>query len=117
MKTVQKESINSIDDIKAALIPIFKRYRLPKAAVFGSYARNEADNSSDVDLLVYLDETFELDKYLKFETAVKRALKKKVDILEYRCINPSMREDILKEAVEIYEHKRQENTSDYPRRN
>ena len=33
---------------------------------------------------------------------------KKVDIVEYRCINDFMREDILKEAVTLYDHQGQE---------
>ncbi|AVX19682.1 MULTISPECIES: nucleotidyltransferase family protein [Carboxydocella] len=107
---MSKESIYSLEDIKNKLEPIFRKFGLKRAAVFGSYARKEASMSSDVDLLVLLDDTFELEKYLKFEAAVKRALKKNVDILEYRCINPVMRDDILKEAIEIYGNKRQENT-------
>lgn len=79
--------------------------------MFGSYARNEAQADSDVDLLVYLDESFELEKYLKFETSLRRALKKKVDIVEYRCVNEFMRDDILKEAVLLYECTGQETTS------
>jgi uncharacterized protein len=79
---------------------------LLNAALFGSYAKNEALPDSDVDLLVYLDESFELDKYLKFEASIKRVLKKKVDIVEYRSINELMREDILKEAVLLYECER-----------
>lgn len=84
---------------------------LLKAAIFGSYARNEAKKESDVDLLVYLDETFDLDKYLRFETAVRRALGKKVDLVEYRCINKFMQEDILREAIGLYEYERQENSA------
>lgn len=82
-----------------------------KASLFGSYARNEAQADSDVDLLVHLDETFELDKYLRFETSIKKALKKNVDIVEYRCINEFMREDIIREAVLLYESERQKATT------
>jgi uncharacterized protein len=103
--------VYSIEDIKVKLKPVFEKYGLIKAAVFGSYARHEAMPDSDVDLLVYLDESFELEKYLKFETALKRALKKKIDIVEYRCINGFMREDILKEAVTLYDHQGQETPS------
>ncbi len=103
------DQIYSIEDIKTKLMPIVKKYGLSKVAVFGSYARQEALIDSDVDLLIYMDESFELDKYLKFESALKRALKKKVDIIEFRCINKYMREDILREAVTIYDIKGQEN--------
>ena len=71
---IMNTQIYSIEDIKVKIKPLFEKYGLIKASVFGSYTRKEAMPDSDVDLLVYLDESFELEKYLKFETALKRAL-------------------------------------------
>lgn len=42
----------SMTDLTKKTIPILKRYGVTKAAVFGSYARGEAKNNSDIDLLV-----------------------------------------------------------------
>ena len=95
--------VYSIEEMRQKLIPIFEKYGLLKASLFGSYARDEAKSDSDVDLLIYLDESFELEKYLRFETSLKRVLKKKVDVVEYRCINGFMRDDIMKEAILLYE--------------
>ena len=94
--------IYTLKELKEILMPILKEYGVKKSAIFGSYARNSAKEKSDIDLLVYLDETFDLEKYLDFEETIKNALKKHVDIIEYRCINRMLKDEILREAVEIY---------------
>ena len=40
------------DDIKAKIAPIAGKYQLHSVYLFGSYARNEATSSSDLDVLV-----------------------------------------------------------------
>ena len=42
----------TIDEIKAAVAPICERYGVKRMTLFGSYARGEADDKSDVDLMV-----------------------------------------------------------------
>ena len=42
----------TIDALRTTLTPIAKRYGLKKLSVFGSVARGEATENSDVDLLV-----------------------------------------------------------------
>ncbi|MCL2051493.1 MAG: nucleotidyltransferase domain-containing protein [Lachnospiraceae bacterium] len=42
----------TIDEIKAKIEPIAIKYGLPKVYVFGSYARGEATENSDIDLLI-----------------------------------------------------------------
>jgi predicted nucleotidyltransferase len=44
--------IYTLDDIKKKIVPIAKKYNIPAVWVFGSYARGEADEDSDVDLLI-----------------------------------------------------------------
>jgi len=36
----------------AAVVPLLKKYRAEKAILFGSYARQDADAASDIDLIV-----------------------------------------------------------------
>lgn len=44
--------IYTIDEIKQKVAPIAKKYNIEKVYLFGSYARGEADENSDVDLLL-----------------------------------------------------------------
>ncbi len=44
--------IFTIEEIKRRVKPVAEKYSLRAVYVFGSYARNEADADSDVDILV-----------------------------------------------------------------
>lgn len=44
--------IYTIDQIKERVAPVALKYRLPAVYLFGSYARGEATETSDVDILV-----------------------------------------------------------------
>ncbi len=46
------EHIYSQDEIFAAVLPLLKKYHAEKAILFGSYARQDADAASDIDLIV-----------------------------------------------------------------
>lgn len=95
--------VYTIEELKGKLTPIFTKYGIIRAAVFGSYARGEAVKKSDINLLLYIDEEFELENYINFKKEAEKAVKKNIDILEYRCINRLVEKDILQEAVFLYE--------------
>jgi len=40
------------EEIKAKIIPILRRYDVEKAALFGSYVKDEEREDSDIDILV-----------------------------------------------------------------
>ena len=44
--------IYTIDELKKRITPVAVKYNLPAVYIFGSYARNEATEESDVDILV-----------------------------------------------------------------
>lgn len=44
--------IYSIDELKKRIAPVAEKYRLSAVYLFGSYARNEATDDSDVDVLI-----------------------------------------------------------------
>ena len=60
---------------------------LKKVVVYGSYARGEADENSDLDFLVFGGEGFKLTSILALGEELREVLKKKVDIFEIREVN------------------------------
>jgi uncharacterized protein len=50
-----KKIINVLEDLKESLSKIFGA-KLKKIILFGSYARDEADDESDIDILLLIDE-------------------------------------------------------------
>jgi predicted nucleotidyltransferase len=85
------------EEIKTIVLPVFRRYDVVKAALFGSMARGDSTEKSDVDLLV----EFKGDKSLLDLAGLKIEIEEKigrhVDILTYNSIHPLLRERILKE--------------------
>lgn len=90
-------------DIKTRIVPVLKRQGVSKAALFGSFARNEAGQNSDIDLLVKLDKSKTLLDLVALKLELREKLKMKVDLLTYDSINPLLKSRILKEQKLIYE--------------
>ena len=47
--------VYTLEELREKITPIAEKYRIPAVYVFGSYARGEATEDSDVDLLVNLE--------------------------------------------------------------
>ena len=75
-----------------------------KAYLFGSYARNEADSKSDMDILVELDYTKPIGmKFLVYHLELEELLKVKVDIVSDEGLSKHIRPLIDKDKILIYE--------------
>lgn len=60
----------------------FKTKPVLKAYLFGSYVRNEADNQSDVDILIDLDYSQRIGlQFVQMKIDLEKLLGKKVDIV------------------------------------
>ena len=71
------------------------------AAIFGSFAKGTSTNESDLDLLIEPAERFTLFKMITLEQEISEALNRKVDLVEYTALKPSIREEVLRTAVTI----------------
>ena len=85
------------EDMKKQIKKILRERDVSKASIFGSYARGDADNDSDLDILV------EPSKKSLFELAgikmdLEKILDREVDVLTYNGLNHS-RDDEFKERV------------------
>jgi predicted nucleotidyltransferase len=92
-----------IEQIKKLSEPVFKRYKIRRAGVFGSTARGKSGPDSDIDILVDMDLSYDLFDFIKFKQELESSLKKKVDIVEYSAIKPVIRDNVLKSEIMIYE--------------
>ena len=81
--------IYKIEEIKEKVKPIAEKYGIETIWLFGSYARGEATEDSDVDLLVDRKTTFNLFELGGAFEDFKDVLKKNVDIVTVRSLyNP-----------------------------
>jgi predicted nucleotidyltransferase len=72
-------------------------------ALFGSVARGEASDTSDVDLLVELEpKTF--DAYMEVKLFLETVLGRRVDLVLLDALKPRLRSAILAEAVHASRH-------------
>jgi predicted nucleotidyltransferase len=91
----------SIEQIKQVTVPILNRYGVSRAGVFGSYAKNKAGKGSDIDILVEIDNNLGLFEFVRLKRELEKALRRKVDLVEYDTIKPLIRKKILKEERAI----------------
>jgi uncharacterized protein len=91
-----------IQDLKGKTKTIFKNYGVKKAALFGSVARGEAKNDSDIDLLVELGKSLSLLDYSGLRLDLEDALGRKVDLVQYGKIKSSLKSYILRDEKVFY---------------
>ncbi len=72
-----------------------------KVRVFGSFARGDATEESDVDFLVDLDEERTLFDLGHLLLELEELLGRKVDLVTENALHPYIRGKVLREAVEL----------------
>ncbi|MGC9315634.1 MAG: nucleotidyltransferase family protein [bacterium] len=90
-----------IDKIAKSVIPVLKKNRASRAALFGSVVSGDFDDNSDIDILVELDDSLSLLDYIGIILELEDKLGRKVDLVEYDSIKPSLKKEIEQTAVRI----------------
>ncbi|MCE5325786.1 MAG: nucleotidyltransferase family protein [Planctomycetaceae bacterium] len=75
-------------------------FHVKSLSIFGSVARDEATDKSDVDILVEFSETIDLFKFAELRLLLEEILGAKVDLVTRKGLRQEMREEVLKEAVD-----------------
>lgn len=97
--------ILTIEEIKEKIRPVCERYKIKKLFLFGSYARGEATEESDVDVHVQTSKDMGLIELSGFRLCLEEALGKEVDVIT--CIPHEYK--IFKKYVEREEQLLYEN--------
>jgi len=90
-----------IEDIKDTLIKVLKKYKVKRAALFGSIVRGEVTEDSDIDLVIEFEGKRSLLDLVRLKLELQELLGREVDVITYRSIHPLLRERILSEQQVI----------------
>jgi len=91
------------DEVKKILSgnrELLKKCTVKSIALFGSYARNEQKQDSDVDLLVELEEPT-YDNFIHLVFTLEELLKKEVNLVPKGSLSPYIEPYVGKEAEQI----------------
>ena len=82
---------------------LLSEYQLVKIGLFGSFARNEGTENSDIDLIVEFQPNTEnlSEKKSKLKNLVKNHFDRDVDICREKYIKPYFKAQILKSAIYV----------------
>ena len=103
--------IYTLDEIKIRALPIIEKYNIPAMYLFGSYARGEANEDSDLDFLIDTTGT-QLTSLLRLGELycdLEEVFGKQIDLVTVRSIMQDdamesdfdFRETVLRERVRL----------------
>jgi uncharacterized protein len=94
--------MKNFDEYQKMIIPVLKKHMITRSAVFGSFAKGTNNCDSDIDLLIEPSTGFTLVSYFDLQWELEELTNRKIDLVEYRAIKNSIREEVLATAIELF---------------
>jgi uncharacterized protein len=86
-----------------AIKEYFKAKPVLKAYLFGSYVRGEADEKSDIDIIVELDYSQRIGlQFIQMKLDLEKLLQSKVDIVSSQAVSKHLKSSIDSQKQLIY---------------
>jgi len=97
-----KKTLNEIKEIiKEHKGELKEKYGVKEIGIFGSYVRGEANQDSDVDILVEFEKPIGFFKFLELEEYLSNLIGIKVDLVSKKALKPHIGKYILEEVVPV----------------
>lgn len=93
--------LDTIHGKRDEILSIAFEYGINKIRLFGSTSRKEDTDNSDIDFLVNLDEDRSLFDLIGFKYSLEEIFGKKVDVISIDSLHKDIKENVLKEMIEI----------------
>lgn len=88
-----------LDRLNAEAPGLKTKYGVASLAVFGSMARGDDHEGSDVDVLVTFEGKASFDNFMGLKLDLEDLFGRRVDLLTPECLRPAMRAEIHQEAI------------------
>ncbi|MGI8469096.1 MAG: nucleotidyltransferase family protein [Pyrinomonadaceae bacterium] len=98
---------------KEKIVEICERNDIEFCALFGSFARSEADEESDIDLLVRFSKPKGID-WLDAAFEIEDTLGRKVDLVTEKSLHPLIRESVFENLQIFYGERKRDSTEAHP---
>lgn len=85
------------------IVNTLKPYNPKRIGVFGSYARNEHSDSSDIDILYLFQSPITLFHLVDIKESLEKQLGREVDLVSENFVNKNIKNEIIKDYKIIYE--------------
>ncbi|HMM16104.1 MAG TPA: nucleotidyltransferase domain-containing protein [Petrimonas sp.] len=95
----------TIEQIRKVVSPIAQKYGVENIYLFGSYARGDVHENSDIDLRIDKGGLKGLFALCGLYTEIEEALQTKVDVLTTGSLDKAFLDEIQKEEVLLYARK------------
>ena len=96
--------MNSLTDIKIIFqrykSTLYNEYSVKSMGIFGSFARNEQSDTSDIDILVEFDKPIGL-KFVDLANELEMILNNKVDLVSKNGVKPKLMKYILQDIQHV----------------
>ncbi len=92
---------SQLKNLGKQLEPVLRKHGVVRASVFGSLARGEADEASDVDVLVVFEDGRSLLDLSALRLDLVEALGREVDVVTPGGLHPKLKDRVLDEQVRI----------------
>lgn len=80
---------------------IRQKYKAQIKGIFGSFARGEQKETSDIDILVDFEEDADLFDFTGLALFLEEKLNLKVDIVSEKSLRKEIKSSVLKEVVRV----------------
>ena len=88
-----------LDRLHAEAPALKAKYSVKSLALFGSMARGDDHEGSDVDILVTFEGKATFDNFMGLKLDLEDLFGRRVDLLTPKCLRPSMQTAIDKEGI------------------
>ena len=90
-----------IQDKKSEIKAIAKKYGAYDVRIFGSVARKNFDENSDIDFLVNFNSKTSLLDWCNLRLDLEDLLGTKVDVASEKTLKPRIKDRVLEEAIDL----------------
>jgi predicted nucleotidyltransferase len=87
--------------LTSSIREIKRRFSVKRLGIFGSTARNNAMDTSDVDVLVVFDRKATFDLFMDLKFYLEDLLGTKVDLVTDKALRPQIRKEIERELINV----------------
>ena len=87
--------------LKKEMPALNSTYHVSDCGIFGSYVREEAGESSDIDILVRFEKPIGFFKFIELENYLSEKLGIKVDLVTEDALKPLIKPSIMENVIYV----------------